>query len=425
MGRPLVLLLLPPLAWAVSRYDGPHELMAAHAVSLAQEEADDDASAHFTRGAVCYEAERRTLEGALALAKAGPLGAAFIQSFSARGACPSTNTTASTAHACYPGVSIVYEQPADLAQHQEALEQTLANFTREEGMGAETARRLVACSCHPESQTAVEAGSSPDLCNATALGVGSAVHVDARSGSGASPVWVHGSREELLCVQGPWQHQLAALAVLKSSPLLLMHLDDHLRPVSCAARGYGAYLGIATPPMPTLAFGDERCLDHCYPPSTLWAREEINSTNADVNRTLDVEDAILGRNGHSRGFDTWLASREHGGHGLNSTPECNCLPGSNVREGRDPGAGASIPSMCRSETGSGIEKLSPIRDWWGGYANTPRPRDPGSPQHALILASEARGKSRRERAAAAGESYERSQMRTARIAVLASGLMGH
>jgi len=71
---------------------------------------------------------------------------------------------------------------------------------------------------------------------------------------------------------------------------------------------------------------------------------------------------------------------------FNNTPECNCLPGSNVFEGRDPGAGPGVPAMC-AYNATPIRRHSPMRDWWSGYPGTPMPAGRGSPQHGMILAS--------------------------------------
>ena len=69
---------------------------------------------------------------------------------------------------------------------------------------------------------------------------------------------------------------------------------------------------------------------------------------------------------------------------------------SHVFEGVDPIAGPTIPQTC-DYAAAPIGTHAPIRDWWRGYANTPHPRDPLSPQRALILASEARMRARARR----------------------------
>ena len=233
-----------------------------------------------------------------------------------------------------------------------------------------------------------------------------------------------------MCNQGPWQHQLAVLATLKSSPLLVLHQADQLVPRTCAARGFTAYFGTATPPAPQYPMGYENIsqggnislLDHCYPPSvraapaparalchnyahrlapcvldrqTLWARVEINASNPEVSNTLDIETWILGNFSDGawtseRHFEPWAEERGLNVRLLDSNPSCNCLPGSGVAEGRDPGAGPDVPRQC-NRAHAPPEKFSPIRDWWDGYPGTPRPREPGSPQQrARILAAEAR-----------------------------------
>ena len=81
---------------------------------------------------------------------------------------------------------------------------------------------------------------------------------------------------------------------------------------------------------------------------------------------------------------------------FNNTPECNCLPESNVARGNDTAAGPGVPAMCNYST-TPLEKHSVIRDWWSGYDRdgaAPHPLDAGSPQRHAILRSEARAAAR-------------------------------
>ena len=73
---------------------------------------------------------------------------------------------------------------------------------------------------------------------------------------------------------------------------------------------------------------------------------------------------------------------------LDSTPECNCLPGSGIENGTDPGAGPGVPAMCNRSTAP-RGRFSPMRDWWHGYPDTPAPLDPESPQREAIMAYQA------------------------------------
>ena len=119
-------------------------------------------------------------------------------------------------------------------QHDNMLAQELLRFAQVEGITPAFARRLAACSCHPESETMRAANRSAGECNVTELGVGSSVHTDMRDGTAY----------QLMCNQGPWQHQLAVLATLKSSPLLMLHQNDSLSATPCSRRGFPAYLGV-------------------------------------------------------------------------------------------------------------------------------------------------------------------------------------
>ena len=344
--------------------------------------------AHFTAHGVCFEGAPRTIAGKLALAQSGPMGSIYYNSTVEYGQCMPDDWPVTEDH-CYPGVTLHYSGSKALESYESALSSALAAFTSSNNIDPEHARRLAACSCHPDSETSSRDGVSFDgphtECNVTELGIGSYVHENPRDHS------------TLMCNQGPWMHQLAFLATLKSSPMLYFHQSDSLEPHGCAYRGYPAYLGVATPPANPVPYGDEHTLDHCYPPSTLWAREEINGTNPDVLSMQRIETALLGRHGAPSGptlFDGMVAERHLIADLYGSTPECNCLPGSNMSLGLDQAAVATaaefdlanVSALCTA-TNHSVNVSSPIRDWWRGYPGTPHPMDPESPQRTMILAS--------------------------------------
>jgi len=359
---------------------GAHASQARHFVEDEREAASvlepEAPTAHFvSNDGTCYDGAERSLVGAFAFAAAGPYGSLYRGVSPQAGGCKKSGPT--RAHSCYPGVTEHFVSKSGPVLSDVSKAAALASFATDHHLELEFVERLASCSCHPES--AVGAGMSATLCNVTELGVGSITHVDP----------TNGTYYELMCNQGPWVHQLAVVATMKSSPLIYLHQYDQLVPAHCDQRGFPAYLGVATPPAPTLPFGDSRVIDHCYPPSTLWAREEINATNADVIRTTQIEGAITGSGNNTYAlYDVYahvLALPEL----MNNTMECNCLPGSGVFNGSDPGAGPGVPAMCNYTTQPATTH-SPIRDWWGGYEGVPLPRAPGSPQRGPIEASLAR-----------------------------------
>ena len=374
------MLVAVPLAHAASPSGGSGTL--APPVATTQLQDITLPSAHFMTHGACYDADERTLEGALAFMKAGPWGSMFATSTGTPGTCPGAGAGIAVARPfeCYPNVSVHYTSHVSMWEHDAMRDQTLERFARSEGLSSAFARRLTACSCHPESEETTANNATEGLCLARELGLASFVHTDMRNGTSYG----------MMCTQGPWKHQLAFLATLKSSPLLMLHTHDALRPVGCEHRGYPAYLGVATAPMPTFQYGDSRTLDHCYPPSTLWAREEINATNPDVARTMAAEEHILGNvtAGTARAFISYAQEHALNLRVLDSTPECNCLPGSGIENGTDPGAGPGVPAMCNRSTAP-RGRFSPMRDWWHGYPDTPAPLDPESPQREAIMAYQA------------------------------------
>ena len=331
--------------------------------------------AHFSAAGACFAGDERTIEGALAFLQAGPHAAAFAHAQAEPGPCATAGRIARS-HFCYAQVVEYHDTAATLDEHDALLRGALDAFAMQQHVSREFAQRLADCSCQPMSDAGMRAASQPGRCNATELGFGSFTHIDEYGADGAAT-----EPREVLCNQGPWQHQLAVLATLKSSPLRMMHQRDALRPVNCIARGFLYYLGWGANRSAAVNYGFSRSLDHCYPPSTLWARSEINQTNPDIQRIADFEDAILGRGNYSNASSSLFAedvlARGLNRRVLDNEPDCNCLAYSSIGNGTDPGEGPDVPALCAASNGTA--QHSPVRDWWSGYPDTPAPEDADSP----------------------------------------------
>ena len=165
---------------------------------------------------------------------------------------------------CYPGVTLHYSGSKALESY-EWRSAVLSPPSRR----ATTSTRITR-GASPRAAATPTARRAPGTfsfdgphteCNVTELGIGS---------------YVLRTRDHstLMCNQGPWMHQLAFLATLKSSPMLYFPQSDSLEPHGCAYRG-----------CTRLPEGSRRrLLEPCavrrraharplLPPSTLWARE--------------------------------------------------------------------------------------------------------------------------------------------------------
>lgn len=343
--------------------------------------------AHFISvdGHCCYDGLERTVVGALAFAQAGLYGELYHEAYVHAGPCTASGGV-KREHACYPGVTEHFVSETAAAAHGSNLQAARKRYAEAQKLNSAVSMRLANCSCHPESVTGRAASAIPDLCSVAALGVGSLTHVDA----------TNGTDYELLCNQGPWQHQLAVLATMKSSPLVWLHQRDQLRPFNCASRGFPFFNGFNLPPLDSLDFGHTAMTDHCYPPSTLWSRAIINMSNPDVERTLDTEDGVMGRGEHNVSTPRYIDYiLKHGSPLLpyNATPECNCLPGSGISNGTDPAAPPNVTTLC-NVSAQPAYILSPIRDWWHGYDGMPGPIDSDSPQRPGLMRAMERARAR-------------------------------
>jgi len=145
----------------------------------------------------------------------------------------------------------------------------------------------------------------------------------------------------LTCTQGPFVPVTWALATLKASPLLPLHLHDQVAPIPCAE--FGFYVMSSRQ-------------DHCFPMNRFCSRTELES-DVGARVTDELESYLIDDKFH--GFETF--AEQHGFDDmavLNHDPLCNCLP--------DSEQGFKHRERCMDLP------HSPIRDWWNGSYPTSR-----------------------------------------------------
>jgi len=267
-------------------------------------------------GLFCAEGPARITEGALALKKAGPLGALYSEVFAkSNQTCAQRGYTYSSGEdGCYPGVATFFQSPEAKASFEEAEAQALEAFRANYSMPLPQAELLAACTCHPGSAKRASRGAE---CASLGGLTGSWVHRNPQTGS------------ELLCDDGPIVTATVALAILKSTAQLPMHQHDQIAPVACSSRGFPVR---------------QTEIDHCFPPMWMWSREP-DDTDAGIEEAQQVEAALFGGN-----FSTFCHQHDLEEDILFSKPGCHCFASSSV--------GQSLKGQCDRP-----EDRSPISDW--------------------------------------------------------------
>lgn len=227
-------------------------------------------------GKVCVEAPRHHLNFVLATMQASPGGTSFVKATTNASSCSLRGfAEAGTEDTCFTGAKLFGGEAVDSS--------ALAAYDKTHGLESGTAANMVGCSCL--SGSSQRAGL--DCSKVTNL-MGS---------------WVHTFvGEDLICLQGPFDHTVRVLATLKTSPFAPMHAADHVLPQTCKDRGFEK----PSPYDP----------DHCYPPSTLWW-----SNHSLLLATLQVEGVLTGF------FDGSRKLAKGTGRDIAS---CNCLAGSRI-----------------------------------------------------------------------------------------------
>mmetsp|Transcript_10314 Transcript_10314/g.30258 ORF Transcript_10314/g.30258 Transcript_10314/m.30258 type:complete len:325 (+) Transcript_10314:69-1043(+) len=324
MARPLALLaLLAP---------GPGSPRPAQAASLRASPraspgrdwpADPSGRSSFVTddGLRCAEGPHRELQAALATYKAKPIGKLYVKAKGERGVtCQSRGYGVDLkGDLCDPNVWIYVKQESDAQTHQRAEDQALLEWRTRWGVDQTTAILMDACGCHPDSESVEYRGNQ-------------CIMLDESMGA-----WVHHSDvdgHELMCDQGPFVYALRALAVMKSTAQLAMHVDDQIAPKTCPQLGFPEVFPK---------------LDHCFPKMNIASRTEI-SHDVGIQESGEVEGRLF-----KGGFLEYAKMHSLDAEVLNSVAGCHCLPNSEV------GMGMRWNGKCFTEA-----SRSPVRDYWQG-----------------------------------------------------------
>lgn len=268
---------------------------------------------------LCAEGPARVVEGALALFKALPRGALYNTTF----AHPATTSCVDRGYTlryrespCYPGLQLFFKGAKEMRDFIDAENETLKEFGHRYNLSKETVLLMDQCPCHSNSTQRKNVDSQ-------------CASLDNMPGS-----WVHHNfdGEELMCDGGPYVLATRALAVLKSTAQLPMHLGDQIAPVPCNELGFGHKY----PP-----------IDHCFTGLHMWTRTWPMELDAGISQSTAVEDALFNQGS----FQQFVEKRELDGTTLNGIGGCHCAPNSEV--------GESMRDECAQPNAT-----SPIRDWW-------------------------------------------------------------
>lgn len=279
-------------------------------------------------GLVCNEGPVDVVEGALALMKAGLQGALYNFSSAHRAVRNSTCAAQGYGFAekafistdsCYPGLTVSYKDPKGARAFATHQREALTAYGRRWDLDIEKVEKMHACTCHPMSPLKAKASMEcSDVLN------------------GMSGSWVHRRPQDqsgLMCDGGPFLEATFALAILKSTGDLPMHLFDQIAPVTCDHLGF--------PHMsPTN--------DPCFTKLHMWTKTPDADTDQGVFASRMIENTLLSQ----KGFTNFSFTFGLNDGVLERIPGCHCSPDSNVTKG---------VSYCEM-VGDGAS--SPLRGMW-------------------------------------------------------------
>jgi len=280
---------------------------------------DDVGAFTSSNGALCAQSDARTIEGFLALKKAGPHGKAFFRTHAYKTTCEAMGFTLPGGEdACYPKIQLFFRQEDHRGAYARFERNLLRSYGGKWSIPEETIVLLAACTCHPHS-AAMRAvhGQCERLENMT----GSWIHRDPESNEG------------LICFEGPMQQATYSLATMKSSVQVMMHMADQVSPLPCSEHGFKE---------------KHEDPDQCFPRMNLWAKTKPFGSDRGIRQSRRVEyDLFINQN-----YTTWAKKMGLNTEVLQTAPGCNCLPDSEL--------GRQL-SYCAT-----AGKRPPINDWWLG-----------------------------------------------------------
>lgn len=272
-------------------------------------------------GLACFEGNARVVEGALAIKKATPRGSMYQDVFAKSNMTCKKRGFHSDSYDddCYPGLKMYYKKSSDAFQMKLAENTAAQKYMMMYNLDPDSISMMYACSCHISSNSH---RTRSDDCNSFQM---------------------HGSfieqnpddNDALLCHGGPYILATRALATLKSSPTLPMHLNDQVLPMSCAERGFNHHFSAT---------------DNCFMGIKTWTRRKPDNDGAgdDGLKKVAIAERKLFK---QKGFQKFEAQYELSDAVLNGIEGCQCSPKSYV--------GSKLGQICWQPGSS-----SPIRDWW-------------------------------------------------------------
>mmetsp|Transcript_31229 Transcript_31229/g.89524 ORF Transcript_31229/g.89524 Transcript_31229/m.89524 type:complete len:336 (+) Transcript_31229:89-1096(+) len=273
-------------------------------------------------GFICIDGDRRRLEAALATYKAQPLGTLFVRAHGKMHRnCPDRGfpVLLGTDPCGANGTRLWYHSEEARDKWEASKKRALEEYRQKWGGYANDLVDIMSgCSCHPESQ------------------IRHAVDKECHKLWAVPGAWLQHNPTDghaLTCHHGPFEYTVRTLAVLKSTPELVMHWDDQIAPKSCKALGFPEVLHKIDKCFPLLEVGTMTPIEN--DPGAL-EDEKIERKLLDINH-----------------FQPWAEERHMDYDTLYSGPGCHCLPDSQI------GAVKKLEGSCD-------EFHSPVRDYWYG-----------------------------------------------------------
>mmetsp|Transcript_37588 Transcript_37588/g.97195 ORF Transcript_37588/g.97195 Transcript_37588/m.97195 type:complete len:389 (+) Transcript_37588:74-1240(+) len=281
-------------------------------------------------GLLCIEGPVRAAEGSLALKKSCPIGRLYDNVYAVAGTnCADRGyTIGGSEDHCYPGTTLYVRQDSDGEAFGNLEMQEMTMYGQRFNYSLDMAHLMFDCTCHSSSPLVAMRGSQ-------------CAELDNVRGA-----WVHhnpNSSVELMCDEGPYVVATRALAIIKGSAQLPMHLHDPVNAATCAYLGFPQML-----PIP----------DHCFPPMMVAWRTNPSELDVGLQGSMAVESSLF----HDGGFESWFSTHNISVNldVLQSVSGCHCFPGSEVRNSLQlSGIACEEPS-----------NHPPIADWYSGPSSS-------------------------------------------------------
>jgi len=272
-------------------------------------------------GSQCVDGPRRAVEANLATNKAKPSGRMYVLAKAEPGtSCQERGYKVDMhADACDPNVQLWLRNEEDTVKVQRSRDALLMDFREKYLVDEATGVFMEGCTCHPSSYV-----------RKTLEGLGKCTELS----TSAYGAWVHRSDfdgKPLTCMEGPFEYAVRSLAVLKSSAMLPMHLDDQIAADRCFNLGFGEILNRT---------------DTCFPQMMFFSRRF-----AGHDKDNQEKDKIMTRLWSENTFKSWAILRSLDVEAFGTSYGCSCSPSSQD--------GQSLASYCQGEAGR-----SPVRDYW-------------------------------------------------------------